>query len=389
MVTADSPSPSPNEPPQPELRFLKGVGPRRAAELERAGLLTHDDLLHRFPIRFEDRSRLGRSTDLRPGEVVGLCGEVVSTGLRRTRRRGFTLFEMLARDEAGLFKVVWMNQPFLQEVFSPGQRVALYGKTEGRDSGGLRLTNPQYELVGDREDEENAGLHTARIVPIYERIGSLTTKQLRRLVYTVLRRLPETIADPLPGELRLRHRLPGRREALWAAHFPTPGTSLDRLNRFRSPAQVRLIFEELFLFQLGLGLRRQARTADPKPHVIQVDDRVRGSARAVLPFKLTPGQKTALRTVVGDMCRPYPMNRLLQGDVGCGKTIVALLAALVAMENRLQGRVYGTNRAAGGAALPVHPAAAGRLTVPNRVLDRERGRHGKAADVDRPRARRG
>ena len=321
---------------QRELRFLKGVGPRRAAELERAGLRTIDDILHRFPIRFEDRSRLRRSTELRPGELAALCGEVVSAGLRRTRRRGFSLFEMLVRDEAGMFRVVWMNQSFLQEVFSTGQQVALYGKVEWRDPGGLRLTNPQYELVGGGNGDEDDGMHTGRIVPIYERIGSLTTKQLRRLVNEVLRQLPPVLEDPLPAAVRRRHALPGRRDALWAAHFPAPGTPLDLLNRFRSPAQVRLILEELFLFQLGLGLRRRARTAERKPRLIHVDDGVRRSALAVLPFRLTPGQKTALRAIVDDMCRPSPMNRLLQGDVGCGKTIVALLAALVAMENGLQ-----------------------------------------------------
>ena len=320
---------------QRQLRFLKGVGPKRAAELEHAGQRTLDDLLHRFPIRFEDRSRLSRSTDLRPGELAALAGEVVSAGLRHTRRRGFSLFEMLIRDDAGMFRAVWMNQPFLQEVFSPGQRVALYGKVERRDPGGLRLTNPQYELVrGDGEEDD--GIHTGRIVPVYERIGSLTPKQLRRLVHEGLRQLPPVLDDPLPATVRRRHALPDLHGALWAAHLPAPGTSLDLLNRFRSPAQIRLILEELFLFQLGLGLRRRARTAERKPRVIRVDDTVRRSALAVLPFKLTPGQKTALRAIVDDMCRTRPMNRLLQGDVGCGKTIVALLAALVAMENGLQ-----------------------------------------------------
>ena len=321
---------------QPELRFLKGVGPRRAAELERAGLRTCEDLLYRFPIRFEDRSRLCLSTEARPGEVTALRGLVVSTGLRRTRRAGFTLFEMLARDDAGLFRVVWMNQPFLEEVFVPGQRVSFYGKTEWREPGGLRLTNPQYEILGALEDSEDEGLHTTRIVPVYERIGSLTTNQLRRLVHTALTLLPESIEEPLPSAIRRRLGLPGRREALWATHFPPSETSIDLLNRFRTPQQIRLIIEELFLFQLGLGLRRLARREDPKPHLIVVDDRIRRSARDVLPFRLTLGQKAALKTIVDDLRHPSPMNRLLQGDVGCGKTIVALLAALVTMENDLQ-----------------------------------------------------
>ncbi len=335
----------PNADPAPvhllnqELRFQKGIGPRRASELQQAEVRTLDDLLHRFPIRFEDRSQLQRSTDLKAGESAALCGEVVSAGLRRTRRRGFTIFEILVRDDAGLFRVVWMNQPFLQDVLKPGQRVSLYGKVEYRTPGGLRLSNPQYEVVASdtqSDDDDEDHNHTGRIVPVYERIGSLATGHLRRLVLDTLKRLPPQLDDPLPDAVRARHSLPGRREALWGAHFPAPETQLDTLNRFRTPAQLRLIFEELFLFQLGLALRRRERQAERKPRVLRVDDRVRRSALSVLPFRLTPGQKEALRTIVEDLCRPQPMNRLLQGDVGCGKTIVALLAALVAMENGLQ-----------------------------------------------------
>ena len=324
-----------------ELRFLKGVGPRRAAELERAGLRTLDDLLHRFPLRYEDRSRLVRSSDLRPGEAAAVRGQVVSTGLRHTRRRGFSLFEMLLRDDAGAFRAVWMNQPYLKTAFSPGQRLQLYGAPEWRDPGGLRLVNPQYEPIGGGEDggdggEDGRGLHGARVVPVYERIGTLTAKQLRGLVRRGLDLLPADLDDPLPADVRARRRLPGRRQALREAHFPAPGASLALLNRFRTPAQVRLILEELFFFRLGLEVRGQARTRERKPHAVRVDDRIRRSALAVLPFRLTPGQREALRTIVDDLCRPHPMNRLLQGDVGCGKTLVALLAALVALENGLQ-----------------------------------------------------
>ena len=324
-----------------ELRFLKGVGPRRAAELERAGLRTSDDLLHRFPLRYEDRSRVVRSSELRPGEAAAVRGQVVSTGLRHTRRRGLSLFEMLVRDDAGTFRAVWMNRPYLKSAFSPGQTVLLYGTPEWRDPGGLRLSNPQYELLGDEEGdgsgrETGRGLHSARVVPVYERIGTLTTKQLRGLVHRALERLPTDLDDPLPAALRARRRLPDRRQALREAHFPSPGASLALLNRFRSPAQVRLILEELFLFRLGLEARGRSRTRERKPHAVRVDDRVRRSALAVLPFRLTPGQRKALRAVVDDLRRPCPMNRLLQGDVGCGKTIVAVLAALVALENGLQ-----------------------------------------------------
>ena len=319
-----------------ELRFLKGVGPRRAAAFDRVGLRTVDDLLHRLPIRFEDRSKLSRSIDLRVGEFTSLSGEVVSAGLMRTRRRGFSIFEILVRDDSGAFRVSWINQPFLQEVFSPGQQVALYGKVEWRDPGGLRLTNPQYELISGGSGGQENGIHTNRIVPVYERIGSVTPKQLRRLVYQALHQLPQILNDPLPDYIRRRYGFPKLRDALFSVHFPTNETTIEILNQARSPAQVRLIFEELFAFQLGLGLRRRAKSKHYKTKTVQVDGAVRQSALAVLPYRLTPGQRAALRTIVNDMQKPQPMNRLLQGDVGCGKTLVALLASLVAMENDLQ-----------------------------------------------------
>jgi ATP-dependent DNA helicase RecG len=213
-----------------------------------------------------------------------------------------------------------------------------------RTGGGLQLTNPQYEILrrtaagdpGDEDEGDEETIHTGRIVPVYEKTGSLTPKMQRRLVYDALQRLPVIVPDPLPAEIAARLGLPDRRTALADTHFPVAGTSLVELNAFRSAAQRRLIFEEFFLFQLGLVLKRRRLDAERKPRVPIVDDRIRESARSILPFRLTAGQRQALKEIVTDLQRPQPMNRLLQGDVGVGKTIVALLAALVAMENGLQ-----------------------------------------------------
>ena len=315
------------------LQFLKGVGPRRAADLAHAGLATVEDLLYRFPIRYEDRSRLQPIASLKPGQHASLVARIVHCGLRSTRRPGFKIFEALVKDASGGLRVTWLNQPFLRDVFSPGQQVVLFGPIEMRGSGGLQLTNPQYEIL---EDDETETIHTGRIVPVYEKTGAVTPKIQRRLVHDVLQRLSDDLPDPLPEALRARHGFPGRYAALLAAHFPPADASLEALNRFATPAQQRLIFEEAFLFQLGVMARRRAAAAEVKTAPIQVDDRIRESARRVLPFKLTPGQRTSLKEIVDDLQRPHPMNRLLQGDVGAGKTIVALLAALVTMENGLQ-----------------------------------------------------
>jgi ATP-dependent DNA helicase RecG len=325
------------DPLQGSLQYLKGVGPRRAADLQRVGLVTVEDLLYRFPIRYEDRGSFSTISSLRPGTAASVVGEVVSSGVRPTRRPRFKIFEILLRDDTGAIRAIWFNQPFLADVFHRHQRVILYGKLE-LTSHGLQLQNPQYEILkaddpGDGDDET---IHTGRIVPVYEKTGNLTTKMQRLLVHHALEQLPETLPDPLPAVVRSRAQLIDRRRALGEIHFPPPDAPLDELQRFRSPAQRRVIFEEFFLFQVGMVLRRRKADADRKPRSVEVTDEIRESARRVLPFKLTGDQKTAIGEIVGDMKRPQPMNRLLQGDVGSGKTIVALMAALVAMENRFQ-----------------------------------------------------
>ena len=318
------------------LQFVKGVGPRRAADLERVGLGTVEDLLLRFPLRYEDRARLVTIASLRPGQVATVAGEVVSSGLRSTRRPGFRIFELIVKDASGPVRAAFPNQAFLRDVFHPQQQVVLYGPVEFRGSGGLQFTNPEYEIIRGDADDDDATVHTGRIVPIYEKAGGVTPRMQRALVHRLLAELPPAIPDPVPEPIRARRQLPDRRSAFADAHFPPPGTDIARLNVCRTPAQQRLIFEEFFLFQAGLVLRKRRHAADRKARPIVVDDRIRESARQVLPFRLTGGQKTALREIVTDMQRPEPMNRLLQGDVGAGKTMVALLAAVVAMENGLQ-----------------------------------------------------
>jgi len=318
------------------LQFVKGVGPRRAADLERVGLLTIEDLLLRFPLRYENRAYLLPISRLRPGTTATIAGEVLSSGVRPTRRPGFRIFELIVRDASGPVRAAFPNQPFLRDMFHAGQQVVLYGAVEFRGSGGLQFTNPEYEIIRGSGEEDEASVHTGRIVPIYEKAGSVTPRMQRTLVHQLLADMPAVLADPLPVAVRERRGLPARRESICGTHFPDAPADLEALNAFRDRAQQRLIFEEFFLFQAGLLLRKRRHAADRKPRPVQIDDRIRESARKALPFKLTNGQKTALREIVTDMQRPEPMNRLLQGDVGAGKTVVALIAAIVAMENGLQ-----------------------------------------------------
>ncbi len=327
------------------LQFLKGVGPRKAADLKKAGLNTVEDLLFRFPRRYEDRSRLQTIISLRPGMTAAISGEVLNAGLAHTRRPGFRLFQALVQDASGQIQAVWPNQAFLKDVIRAHQRIVLFGKVEFWGSRGLQITDPEFEIIKAEPDgargpgsgiRETETLHTGRIVPVYERTGSVTPNMQRRFVWQALEQLPQDGFDPVPGDIVTKEQWPTRRDALWQAHFPDASTSVDALNAFQTLAQRRLIFEDFFVFQTGLALRRHDNAQVRKGLVCAVDDRIRQSARAVLPFKLTPGQREALAEIVADLQRPWPMQRLLQGDVGAGKTIVALLAAVVAMDNGFQ-----------------------------------------------------
>ena len=341
---ATAPQSSSSDPLQGSLQFLKGVGPRRAADLRSAGLNTVEDLLYRFPTRYEDRGQFATIASLRPGVAASVLGEVLSCGVRPTRRPRFRIFEMLVRDATGSLRAIWFNQPFLKDVFRPHQRVILFGKLE-LTTHGLQMQSPQYEVIEEAEGhagaEENPGaahetVHTGRIVPVYEKTGQLTAKMQRSLVFQALQSMPGELPDPLPPALRARLGLMPRRDAIEQVHFPPAEVSVEALNAFRSPAHRRLIFEEFFLFQLGIVLRRRRADSERKARPVVVTDQTRDAVRQVLPFKLTNDQKTVIRDIVTDMQRPQPMNRLLQGDVGSGKTIVALMASLVAMENGLQ-----------------------------------------------------
>ncbi|HYE85495.1 MAG TPA: OB-fold nucleic acid binding domain-containing protein [Vicinamibacterales bacterium] len=309
---------------QMPLQFLKGVGPRKAADLKKAGLNTVEDLLFRFPRRYEDRSRMQSIISLRPGMTAAISGRVLNAGLAQTRRPGFKLFSALVQDDSGQIQAVWPNQAFLKDVIKSQQRIVLFGKVEIWGSRGLQITDPEFEIVKDATAssagaEQGTGggeraeqLHTGRIVPVYERTGSVTTNMQRRFVWQALEQLPEATFDPVPGDILTRERWPDRKAALWQTHFPASDTSVDALNAFSTPAQRRLIFEDFFVFQTGLALRRHENAQVRKRLVAKVDDRIRQCARAVLPFKLTEGQRDALAEIVADMQKAWPMQRLLQ-----------------------------------------------------------------------------
>jgi len=315
------------------LTYVKGVGPARAAMLEAKGLSTVEDLLAYVPFRYEDRSNVKTVNELAPGEMATVIADVRSASLSGFKRRNLGLFEASFSDRSrGILVCKWFHGAYLANVLAPGQRVALYGKVEFDSySGQLTMLHPEFEILSEEDDAAEAALHLGRVVPVYEAVSKISTRVLRALVHRVLEALPP-VEDQLPEELRRRLKLPDRWTAVRETHFPPQESDMRLLNAFRSQAQFRLIFEEFFWLECGVALKRsKARTM---PGIsFELTGRVRDKVKAMLPFKPTGAQKRVLGEIAQDMKAPRPMNRLLQGDVGSGKTIVAAEAAVIAIEN--------------------------------------------------------
>jgi ATP-dependent DNA helicase RecG len=316
--------------------YLKGVGPARARMLEAKGILTVEDLLYYAPFRYEDRSNTKPIAELAPGEMATVVAEVASASPVRLRRSGLRLFEVRARDQSReRLLCKWFNSDYLAGVLAPGQRVAFYGKVEYDSySGELSILHPEFEILSGADEDADAALHVGRLVPIYEAAGKITSRLFRVLTHRALAEV-KLKEDPLPERVRERLRLPERATALRDAHFPGPETDLRVLNAFRTPAQMRLIFEEFFYLECGLALKRR-RARSVEGIAFSLNDAAREKIKLILPFRPTGAQKRVLKEIATDMSHPQPMNRLLQGDVGSGKTIVALEAAVIALENGYQ-----------------------------------------------------
>ncbi|HVC46560.1 MAG TPA: ATP-dependent DNA helicase RecG [Terracidiphilus sp.] len=319
------------------VKYVRGVGPRVAELLAPKGILTVEDLLYHLPFRYEDRQNPRSLDDLEPGETASVIAEVRGAALLRTRR--MPIFEITLGRGTRSLKCMWFHATYLDGKFRAGQTVAVYGKVEpSRSSNNLKMIQPQWELLpDDTDDAETRLLEVGRITPVYESLGGsrLASRWQRKVLFRLLESLRGAVSECLPGALLSRLDLPGREEALRQVHFPAEDTPMAELQAASTPAHRRLIFEELFFLELGLELKRR-RMRQRAGIAFATTDKVREAIREVLPFHPTAAQKRALGEIVDDMRRPSPMRRLLQGDVGSGKTIVALQAMLVAMENGYQ-----------------------------------------------------
>jgi ATP-dependent DNA helicase RecG len=330
--------------PSTPVQFVKGIGPRLAEVLAAKGIRTVDDLLHYLPFRYEDRLNPRSVAELRAGEMATVIAEVRNSGLFRTRR--MPIFQLTVGQGRSKLKCLWFNATYLQDRFQPGQMLALYGKVEADRDGHLQIMQPQFEVLGDINEEGGAdeaekkaaaSLEIGRIVPIYESTGQgkLTPRWFRRIIRFALENLSPEVPDPIPAAVRAHLSLASPREALFKVHWPDAGESFNDLLSSRTPAHIRLIFDELFFIELGLELKRREQKAQTGI-AFQLNDGVREAIKKILPFHPTAAQKRVLKEIATDMQAPCPMRRLLQGDVGSGKTIVAFQAAIIAIENGYQ-----------------------------------------------------
>ena len=320
---------------QTEVRMVKGVGPQRAELLAKRGIHTLEDLLNYLPFRYEDRIHFSRIIDVQPGGSYTLRARVMSGQAVRGMYGRDAIYHLLVQDDSGSLPCKFFHGGYLEDRLKPGQQLILHGKVEIDKLRPARreMVNPQIEVLSSEEVDST---EMGRIVPIYEAIGTFGSRMIRRSIYTTLQNLEQNIPDVLPPEIRQRLNYPSRREALIHTHFPEAGTSLEALNLFRSPAQQRLIFEEFFLYQLSMALGRKTARKENAIAFRVREDKVREALKRILPFKPTGAQKRVLAEIAADLEKPVPMNRLLQGDVGSGKTIVAMQAAVIAMENGCQ-----------------------------------------------------
>ncbi len=310
--------------PDPPVQYLRGVGPARAALLGRMGIETVRDLLLHLPRRHEDRRNPTPLSQLREGVEQAAIVRIERVRLIRTRR-GAPMVRAGVADATGVAHVTWFNQPYLAHALSRGQQVSLYGRVE-RVGRGLQFVAPEVELL----EPDGEPWHIGRLVPIYPATEGLPQRTLRVIIRDALEDHAGALPDVLPGGLRRRYRLPAIREALWAAHFPDHETD-------QAAARRRLAFEELLILQLGILQQRRDLHATPRGATYRPPTGLLARFLASLPYALTDAQRRAIEDIMRDMRRPVPMNRLLHGDVGSGKTAVAAAALVACVEGGYQG----------------------------------------------------
>jgi ATP-dependent DNA helicase RecG len=313
-----------SEPENSALRYIRGVGPKRSLVFQKIGIHSIRDLLYLFPRRYEDRSHFAPLSDLPLGEPITCRGEVMDVKFKPIR--GMPLVEVLIGDDGGTLRAVWFNQPYLKKIFECGQQVILYGRVELYQKN-IQMSNPEFEVV---ESAEAESIHTGRITPIYPLTEGLFQRSLRTtLKETVEHHLEGAVTETLPPELRNELDLMTLDQALRQMHLPSSFEELEKARR-------RIVFDEFFSFELQLFLKVRAIRTQYQAPAFKISPSLATEFKQSLPFELTKSQEKAIQDLAKDLEQTIPMNRLLQGDVGSGKTVVAAYAFLAAQRSGLQ-----------------------------------------------------
>ncbi len=306
------------------LRYLKGVGPKRAQALERLGIQSLRDLLFFFPRRYEDRSHFCRITDMQPGIPVSIRGEILTVKLKRLRH--LQILEIVVGDDSGMIHAVWFNQVYLKKQFVEGSQLILFGKAEIY-KGRLQLNAPEYEVI----DAEEEAVHTGRITPIYPLTEGLFQRSMRMTMKEVVENyLEKEVQDYLPSSFRQEKDIQELQSAIREMHFPETMEGLMTARR-------RIVYDEFLLFEMVLMRKMERLRTRYKAPVLTDGKKWLERFQAALPFAMTEDQKKAAGEIADELGQTAPMNRLLQGDVGSGKTLVALFALLLAAGSGYQG----------------------------------------------------
>jgi len=317
-----------------DVQYVKGVGPRRASLLTSRDIRTVEDLLLHIPRAYQDRASFVPLSSLQIGQEAAIHARVYRSRVIQTRTRG-RILDVILTDGSSFAHAKWFHGAYLQtRDFHAGRDVVLFGRVDfDRYESKFVLFNPEFEFID--ESDETASLDIGRYVPIYEEVGGITSRQLRRIISSALSDLSKKVPDPLPDEIRHTYDFPDLRTCLDRIHFPELEDDLAQLNQRRSPYHRRLIFEEFFLLELIYALRR-VQSRGHSGVRFETTDRIRERVKTILPFHPTLAQKRVLKEIVDDLKASYPMIRLMQGDVGSGKTIVAFESIVIAVENGYQ-----------------------------------------------------
>jgi ATP-dependent DNA helicase RecG len=309
-------------------QFVRGVGPRFAEKFRKFGIQTVEDLLYHLPFRYEDRRSLSTIRELRVGDVASVIGEISHLAERYVGRNQRRILEGVLRDETGLLALTWYHQvAYFRTRYQVGQRCLVHGKVEGGSTLQKRMVHPEIDLSADLDGQG--------ILPVYNKPTTTSVGVMRKIVQQAATDWAERLPSVLPDPVVRGAGITDLRQAMQLIHSPSRDADVDELNAFRSLAHRSLVFDELFFLQLGMALRRRSVEIE-SGLALPAQGTLTPQLERLLPFQLTGAQRRVLAEIDADMAKPHPLHRLVQGDVGSGKTIVALFAALVAIENGYQ-----------------------------------------------------